>query len=111
MWGVALILSGAFIAFAIIRFGVDKFRIELVNGDSSDIKIGKWFNFIIKYLIPFQAVVLLVWWLASSISWDSEWWNPFHITNAGTCFFQWGLVLLLFIIFNKKIQKLIFDKK
>jgi NSS family neurotransmitter:Na+ symporter len=111
VWGVALILSGAFIAFAIIKFGVNKFRIELINGEHSDIKIGKWFNFIIKYLIPFQAVVLIAWWLTSSISWDSEWWNPFHIANAGTCFFQWGIVLFLFIIFNKKIQKLLFNNK
>jgi len=111
VWGVALILSGAFIAFAIIRFGVDKFRIELVNGNSSDIKIGRWFNFIIKYLIPLQAIVLISWWLASSISWDSEWWNPFHVSNAGTCFFQWGVVLIIFVIFNKKIQNLILDKK
>jgi NSS family neurotransmitter:Na+ symporter len=105
VWGVALILSGAFFAFAIIKFGVDKFRTELVNGGYSDIKIGKWYNYFIKYLIPVQAVVLLVWWLVSSISWDSEWLNPFHVANAGTCFFQWGIVLILFIVFNKKILK------
>ncbi|MEJ2504869.1 MAG: sodium-dependent transporter, partial [Ignavibacteriaceae bacterium] len=31
VWGVALILSGAFIAFAIRRYGINKFRTELIN--------------------------------------------------------------------------------
>ena len=78
VWGVGLILSGAFISFAIIRFGVDKFRTELVNGFGSDIKIGKWYNYFIGILIPLQAIILISWWLVSSISWDPEWWNPFH---------------------------------
>ena len=105
VWGVALILSGAFFAFSINKFGVDKFRQELVNGKYSDIKIGKWFNFIIKYLIPVQAVVLIVWWLSSSVSWDKDWWNPFHPANVGTCIIQWGIALFLFVLLNKKIQK------
>ena len=32
VWGVALILSGAFIAFAIRRYGINKFRTEIING-------------------------------------------------------------------------------
>lgn len=103
VWGVGLILSGAFIAFAINKFGVDKFRREIINAPGSDAKIGKWYNISIKYLIPFQAIILLVWWLVSSVTWDSEWWNPFHAENAGTCLLQWGLFLSLFYIFNKKI--------
>ncbi len=111
VWGVGLIISGAFIAFAILRYGVDKFRTDLINGDSSDIKIGKWYNFIIKYLIPFQAILLLSWWLISSVSWDSEWWNPFHVENAGTCIFQWSIVLFVFILLNKKFKNLLFGEK
>ena len=101
VWGVGLILSGAFISFAIIRFGVDKFRTELVNGFGSDIKIGKWYNYFIGILIPLQAIILICWWLISSISWDPEWWNPFHSENAGTALFQWAIVLGIFIATNK----------
>ncbi len=108
VWGVGLILSGAGIAFAVIRFGVDKFRTEIINAEGSDIKIGKWYNFVIKYLIPFQAVVLLIWWLVSSASWDPEWWNPFHTANAGTCLFQWGIVIGIFILLNRFFVKLTF---
>jgi NSS family neurotransmitter:Na+ symporter len=103
VWGVGLILSGAFIAFAVKRYGIDKFRTELINGYGSDIKIGKWYNYIIGILIPIQVVVLILWWLISSVSWDPEWWNPLHIENAGTAIFQWAIVLVFFITFNKYI--------
>jgi NSS family neurotransmitter:Na+ symporter len=103
VWGVGLILSGAFIAFAIRRYGINKFRTEVINGLGSDIKIGKWYNYIIGILIPIQVVVLVSWWLISSVSWDPEWWNPFHAENAGTAIFQWAIVLTIFIAFNKYI--------
>lgn len=105
VWGVGLILSGVFIAFSVIKYGPDKFRKEIINGDGADVKIGKWYNYVIAYLIPLQAIVLLVWWLVSSATWDPEWWNPFHKENAGTCLFQWGVVLATFIGFNKIIVK------
>jgi NSS family neurotransmitter:Na+ symporter len=104
-------MRNTFISFAIIRFGVDKFRTEIINGKGSDIKIGKWYNYFIAYLIPLQAVVLLVWWLVSSASWDKEWWNPFHSANAGTCLFQWGIVILIFILLNKFFVRLLFNKE
>lgn len=106
VWGVGLILSGAFIAFSIIRFGVDKFRTEVINGFGSDVKIGKWYNLLIGIFIPFQAVILIAWWLVSSVTWDPEWWNPFHAANAGTVLFQWAIVLIVLITANKFIVKL-----
>lgn len=39
VWGIGLILSGAFIAFSIIKYGVDKFRINIINTEGSDIKL------------------------------------------------------------------------
>ncbi len=101
VWGVGLILSGAFISFSIIRYGVDKFRTEIINGYGSDIKIGKWYNFVIGVLIPVQVVILISWWLVSSLSWDPEWWNPFHTANLGTAVIQWAIVLSVFILLNK----------
>lgn len=110
VWGVGLIVSGAFIAFAINKYGVDKFRTEIINGFGSDAKVGKWYNFLIRLLIPVQAIILLGWWLISSFSWDPEWWNPFHAENAGTCLFQWGIVLLIFYLFNKYFMRKIFTE-
>ncbi len=110
VWGVGLLLSGAFISFAIIKFGVNKFRNEIINGYGSDIKIGKWYNFIIGIVIPIEVVVLVAWWLLSSVSWDPQWWNPFHVDNAGTCLFQWGIILLTFILLNKLMVRKTLDE-
>jgi NSS family neurotransmitter:Na+ symporter len=101
VWGVGLILSGAFIAFAIIKFGINKFRNEVINGYGSDIKIGRWYNYSVGILIPAQAIILISWWLISSVAWDLEWWNPFHAENAGTVLFQWLIVLITLISVNK----------
>ncbi len=105
VWGVGLILSGAFIAFAVRKYGVDKLRREIINGEGSDIKLGRWYNVLIGYVVPVLAVTLIVWWLYSSVSWDPEWWNPFHTENVGTCLLQWGIVLSLFIGLNKYIVR------
>ncbi len=101
VWGVGLILSGAFISFSIIKYGVEKFRRQIINGYGSDIKIGKWYNYVIGILVPVQVVVLVSWWLISSISWDAEWWNPFHSENFGTVIFQWLIVITILIFMNK----------
>ncbi len=111
VWGVGLILSGAFISFSIIKYGVDKFRTEVINGFGSDVKIGKWYNFVIGILIPIQVIVLILWWLISSVSWDAEWWNPFHAENAGTVLFQWSIALIIFVFLNKIMIKYTFDEK
>lgn len=111
VWGIGLILSGAFISFSIIKYGVDKFRTEIINGYGSDVKIGRWYNYVISILVPVQVVVLISWWLISSVSWDPEWWNPFHAENAGTCLAQWLLVLTIFIILNKKMTSKIFYER
>jgi len=109
VWGVALIISGGFISFAVIKFGVEKFRMEIINPDS-DYKVGKIFNYTIKYLIPIQAILLLFWWLYSSVGWDSDWLNPFHRENAGTCLFQWSIVIFVLIMLNRiYLKKIKFD--
>lgn len=108
VWGVGLLLSGAFISFAIIKFGVEKFRTQIINGFGSDVKIGKWYNIIIKFIIPLEVILLVSWWLISSVSWDPEWWNPFHIENAGTAIAQWLIVILLFLVLNRYMYQKIF---
>jgi neurotransmitter:Na+ symporter, NSS family len=102
VWGVALMISGGFISFSVIKYGTDTFRREVINGEGSDVYIGRWYNFIITILIPLEVVILIVWWLYSATQWDSSgWWNPLGAETLGTCILQWGVIILVFIALNK----------
>lgn len=105
VWGVGLILSGAFISFAVNKYGTDKFRKEIINSSGNDMYVGRWYFWIMKYLVPVLAILLLSWWLISSTSWDKQWWNPFHRENLGTSLFQWLIVIFIFLMINKKLVK------
>jgi NSS family neurotransmitter:Na+ symporter len=106
-WGVGLMVSGFFVAFAAIKFGPAKFRSELVNTEGNDLNVGRWFDFLIKYMIPIEFLVLIGWWFYQSVTrFDvAGWWNPFHTYSLGTCVFQWGLAIGVFLIFNQWIYK------
>jgi NSS family neurotransmitter:Na+ symporter len=105
VWGIALMISGGFISFAVIKHGVEKFRRNAVNGEGSDVKVGTYYNVIITWLVPIQVVVLITWWFYLAITdFDREgWWNPFDTYSVGTCLLQWGIMMLLFISFNRWI--------
>ncbi|NSW95297.1 MAG: sodium-dependent transporter [Bacteroidales bacterium] len=103
VWGVGLMISGALIASMIIKQGAEEVRAE-INSVSGDRKLGRWWPLVISWFIPAAAVVLLVWWLAQTFV-PGEWFNPFTQFSFMTCIAQWGIVLLMLIIFNKRIVK------
>ena len=106
VWSVGLIVNGLFIAFGVIRFGVDRFRREAINSSPYDFKVGKFYNSVIGVLIPAQGLTLLGWYVYQSFTqMDAEWWNPFHIYSVATIIFQWGVALITFIILNKRMVK------
>ena len=101
VWGLGLIISGSFFLFAVLKYGVRKFRLNLLNVASSDLHIGPWFDLTMRYLIPLEAVAILGWWLYQTLSWyPKTWWKPFGETNMGTCLFQWGVLIALLLLFN-----------
>ncbi len=116
-WGVGLLLSGFFVAFTAIKYGVSKFREQLVNVKENDIHIGKWYEIAIKYLIPIQFIVLIGWWFyqifptstpEAPLSFGErlwQWFDPTGVFSMGTCLVHWGVIIALFMIFNKKIHK------
>jgi NSS family neurotransmitter:Na+ symporter len=106
VWGLGLIVSGLFFAICVIKFGVTKFREKYVNVIQGDIKIGRWFDYNLKFLIPMEAIILLIWWLYRSVGWNpGDWFNPFQAESLGSCVVQWSLVILLLIILNQIIYK------
>jgi NSS family neurotransmitter:Na+ symporter len=101
-WGIGLMISGLFISIAVSGYGVNRFRLQMINQKGSDIKIGRWYNFFIKYAIPAQVFVLVSWWFYQVIQADPEgWWNPFSIETVGTCILQWLVLILVLVGANK----------
>lgn len=103
VWGVGLIVSGLFMALAIIRYGADKYRTSAINTSPHDFKLGKFYNIFIVALIPIQAITLIVWFFYQSITGCSagRWWDPFLSCSAGTIVMQWGIAMITFILLNK----------
>lgn len=107
VWGLGLMLSGLFFVIAVLRYNVDKFRKEKINPFSS-IRLNRGFNFIVKYVIPVEFVLMLGWWFYQSIGWGKEQvFSIFHESSLGTTVFQWAVVLIVFILFNKRIVRLL----
>ena len=104
VWGIGLMISGAFIAWAIIRYGVSKMRTEL-NSSPWDWKAGHWWSLNISLFIPVAALVLLAWWMFQSVTVfaPDEWYNPLNAFSMMTCLVQFLAVMLIFILLNRKI--------
>lgn len=104
VWGVGLMLSGAIIAWTVVRQGTAAFRTEL-NTVEKDWRLGRWWEGIIRYFVPAAAFVLLVWWmfLAATEFAPGEWYKPFNPFSVATVLFQWLVVIGLLMLFNRKI--------
>jgi NSS family neurotransmitter:Na+ symporter len=102
VWGIGLMISGAFISLAAIRFGLK----DLMAGESfTDWRAGLWWNFSIKYIVPMGVIALLVWWTTLSVSLyaQEEWWNPLEPFSIMSCLVQWGVVIILLKSVNRRI--------
>ncbi len=102
VWGVGLMVSGFFFAFAARKYGVEKIRREIVNAEGCDLKVGRWWNFIISVVVPIEAVVLTVWWLWEARGWDPEGWlDPFGSATVGTVLVQFAIALVGLILLDR----------
>ncbi len=98
VWGVGLMLSGLFFALAARKFGLERLRQEVVNGDGCDLPVGRWWVFMVGVLVPVEAVVLLVWWLRDL---GPGWWQPLATFSVGTVLVQWGVALIVLLALNR----------
>ena len=101
VWGVALMMSGFFFAFAVLRYGVTKWRETFINQEGSDIHIGAWWDWAIR-LVAVQAVLLAVWWLWGAQGDDfAATWTLFSPYNVGSVLIQFAIVIAVLLMSNK----------
>ena len=103
VWGVGLMLSGFFFAFAVIRYGVTKWRETFINTPDSDVRIGSWWDWAMR-LVMVEAVVLMVWWLWQAGAGNfrsAETWTLFSPYNVGSVLIQFAVVILVLLAMNR----------
>jgi len=103
VWGVGLLISGALVATAVIRYGVKEFRADAIASVPGDRDPGKAWEILVGVLVPLQAVVLLGWWLyqSAAVYAPETWYNPFEPFSVMTCLLQWGIALVAFLALNR----------
>jgi NSS family neurotransmitter:Na+ symporter len=106
VWGIGLMLSGLFFAFAVLKYGARRFQLTFMDTGDSDIRLGRWWRYLIVFVF-LEAVVLLLWWLSQTLS--SDGWlqslNPWSEWSLGTVLLQWGIVLALFAWWNRRAER------
>ncbi|MDX1494886.1 MAG: sodium-dependent transporter, partial [Longimicrobiales bacterium] len=103
VWGVALMVSGFFFAFAVLKYGVTKWRETFINQPGSDIHIGAWWDWAIR-LVALEAVVLAVWWLWGAQGDDFRaTWTLFSPYNVGSVVIQFAILLVVLLLLNKRL--------
>lgn len=112
-WGLGLIVNGVFFTYAVLRFGTARFRQELVNSAGSKMNLGRWFDYVVRFIIPFEFVCVITWWFWQSLTvFDpEEWWNPLRTTSLGSCISQWSIVVGILLLLNRWMcKKMLSDK-
>ncbi|MGK7392515.1 MAG: sodium-dependent transporter [Candidatus Cyclobacteriaceae bacterium M2_1C_046] len=109
VWGIGLIVSGLFMAWAAVKYGLDSFKKDFIDKDS-DFKVPPAYFKICLYLVIPLGIILIYWWLSQGYS-ENPWfdeegnWNIWDVYSNATVVTQWALVLLLGFILNGWLYK------
>ncbi|MEM1245061.1 MAG: sodium-dependent transporter [Acidobacteriota bacterium] len=99
IWSVGLMISGLFFALAAIKFGVSRFRSELINTEDQDMHVGVWWEWVIRFVVV-EAIVLVVWMI-----WNSRATPLWSREGLGTMFAMWGVAFIVLFMANGWIAK------
>ncbi len=94
VWSVALMVTGLFFAIAILRYGIRRFRLEFVDIDGQDLRVGTWWEWSIR-LVVVWATIMVVWGL-----WQSRALPLFSREGLGNLAVQWGVTMALLAFAN-----------
>ncbi len=100
VWSVGLMLSGFFFAFAVLKYGVTRWRENFINTGHSDIHIGAWWDWAIRLVIV-ESVALMAWFLYQARGETlADTWTLFSSFNIGSVVIQSAVVLVVLYMLN-----------
>ncbi len=103
VWGVALMISGLFVAVAAIKYGLQRIISEVSAESEDDWPFPSWWPGIINFIVPALGVILLSWWMwqSATIYAPEDWYNPTSLYSVATCVVQWAVVIVTFYVLNR----------
>lgn len=107
VWGIGLIVNGLIFIYAAISYGLPSLKNKIIH-TAGDIQLNKTFDYMVKYLLPIEGIVLLCWYFYAGLSPEDGqyWWNPFSVYSLSSLLLQWSLGFIVFWLLNKKFFKL-----
>ncbi|KAK3782395.1 hypothetical protein RRG08_033036 [Elysia crispata] len=100
VWGYALVMNGLLFLYLVFYVGTAVYREEIINlYASDDWHLAVTWEWVLKYLAPVEAAVVLVWWIVDLISSQVKYGPALYEVGTETFMavvVQWlGLMLLL----------------
>ena len=103
VWGVALMLSGIFVAAAVIKYGLSKIVEEVSAESENDWPFPKWWLPVISYVVPILGITIFSWWmwLSATVYAPNDRYDPTSLYSVATCVVQWAMVIVTLFILNR----------
>ncbi len=107
VWGLGLLVSGAFFIFFAFKTGLSSFvRLYLKNEQYYLLKKSGFLHFIF-FTMTVEFLVMFFWWFFQSVNWFPEtWWDPLGQYTMATCIFQWIIVIFIGLFYNDRLSKI-----
>jgi NSS family neurotransmitter:Na+ symporter len=105
VWGLGLLLSGLFFTLLVLKIGVAEFVNNWLRPKNLKRFSEVSFKILFYFLIPIEFMAMIIWWFFQSItSFSTDPWNIMESFSLGTVIFQWIIILLAGLFFNKKFN-------
>ncbi|UXP31599.1 sodium-dependent transporter [Reichenbachiella agarivorans] len=104
VWGLGLIVSGIFILFGLVIFGIKEFKERYIDSGSK-IQLPTTFFQVCIWSNLALGCVLIYWWMSQGYS-SNPWfdadgvWNVLDVYSNASIVTQWGLVILIGVLIN-----------